>query len=66
MSNNKKHFELDDKDWLKNERRSKSCAQIAREIGCFHYSVAYACRFFTVEEQREFKQERLRKKPETI
>lgn len=59
---NKKHFELSDKAWLKEQRKTKSCAQIAKELGAHHFSVAYACRGFTAEEQAEFYNERNRKK----
>lgn len=57
---NKIYKELDDKAWLKEQRKLKSCAQIAREIGCHHFSVSYACRVFTPEESKDFKQERRR------
>lgn len=59
---NKKHFELNDKEWLKEQRKLKSCAQIAKDIGAHHFSVAYACKGFTDEEQAEFYNERKRQK----
>lgn len=59
---NKVFRELDDKEWLREQRLIKTCAEIADEIGSFHYSVSWACRVFTSEEQKEFKWSRRSKK----
>lgn len=52
---NKTFRELDDKNWLREQRKIKTCAEIAADLGAFHYSVSWACRVFTPDEQREFK-----------
>ncbi len=59
---NKIFVELDDKAWLREQRKVKTCGEIAKELGAFAHSVAWACRVFSLEEQKEFKWSRLSKK----
>ncbi len=59
---NKIFVELDDKAWLREQRKIKTCAEIARDLGAKHFSVSWACRVFSLEEQKEFKWSRLSKK----
>ena len=51
---NKKFTQLDDKTWLKKERSFKAMDEIAKELGCSHGSVRWACRVFNEEEKKQF------------
>lgn len=55
---NKKFFQLDDKKWLAEQRKTKTRVEIAAEIGCHPHSVCFAERFFSKETKATFKMDR--------
>lgn len=63
---NKKYYQLDNKAWLKQERKTKTCTEIAEQIGSFRQSVAYACRVFSKEESAQFRVARVHASKDTI
>lgn len=53
---------LKDLDWLRAERQTKTCQEIADQLNCFRTSVDFACRVFSPEEKATFKYDRKHKK----
>ena len=55
---NKKHYFLDDKEWLKKSRVEYTAQELADKEGCSRGSVEWACRCFSEDVKATFKSSR--------
>lgn len=52
---NKKYFQLDNKTWLAEQRKIKTAAELALEVGCHRSSITFAERFFSDSQKATFR-----------
>ena len=55
---NKKHYFLDDKEWLKAQLQFKSMQELAEEYGIYAGSIRWKIKDWSEEEKKSIKQER--------